>query len=72
MTRAELIAHIATTNTKLDAIHSTLEKMEQHASAQNGRLRKVETVSETTKTRVNILFGIGGSLALAALGWILK
>jgi uncharacterized membrane-anchored protein YhcB (DUF1043 family) len=69
MTRLEIAAHVARTNTLLETIAASQEKTEQHLATQNGRLRK----AEASVTRLNlVVFGIGGPSALAMLVWFLR
>ena len=73
MTKLEIAAHVARTNTLLESIAASQEKTEQHLATLNGRLRK----AETSVARLNLVtFGIGGSLGLAVVGavvgWALR
>lgn len=69
MTKLEIAAHVARTNTLLESIAASQEKTEQHLAAQNGRLRK----AEASVARLNlVVFGIGGPATLAVLVWFLR
>ncbi|HEX5109881.1 MAG TPA: hypothetical protein VFV95_15625 [Vicinamibacterales bacterium] len=69
MTRTELIALVAATNTKLDAIHDTVKELKEHVAAQNGRIRK----AEISNARLNLaVFGIGAPLLMVVVGAVVK
>ena len=72
MTRLEIAAHVARTNTLLESIAASQERTEQHLAAQNGRIRKLETAQTETRTKLRVYAAIGGSVGLLVISDLLR